>query len=189
MLHVCFDCYGSYTTDSVYQWDLNRQLSIKGLDFDSAPSIHFTNKTREEALVVQSSISDGVITCDVPNILLQERYDITAYICSLVDQKLVTYETIKIPIIRRAKPANYVYTDNVEITTYDSLMAEITRVDDKLTDYMENNSQALEDKADKLDLEDLEARVKANEDNIALITGTIETVDESLTAIADTDTF
>lgn len=128
MLQVCFDCYGSYTTDSVYQWDLNRRLAIRGLDYDSAPAIHFSNKKSKEALVVQSTIEDGVIYCDVPNILLQEPYDIVGYVCECLDQELTTYETIRIPVKPRVKPADYAYEDNVEILTYYALMSEITSV-------------------------------------------------------------
>lgn len=128
MLQVCFDCYGSYTTDSVYQWDLNRRLAIRGLDYASAPAIHFSNKKSAEALVVQSTIEDGVIYCDVPNILLQEPYDIVGYVCESLDQEVTTYETIRIPVKPRVKPADYAYSDNVEILTYYSLMAEISSV-------------------------------------------------------------
>lgn len=128
MLQVCFDCYGTYTTDSVYQWDLNRRLAIRGLDYDSAPAIHFSNKKSTEALVVQSTIEDGVIYCEVPNILLQEPYDIVGYVCESLDQELTTYETIRIPVNKRVKPADYAYEDNVEILTYYSLISEITSV-------------------------------------------------------------
>lgn len=128
MLQVCFDCYGSYTTDSVYQWDLNRRLAIRGLDYDSAPAIHFSNKKSTQALVVQSTIEDGVIYCDVPNILLQEPYDIVGYVCECLDQELTTHEMIRIPVKPRVKPADYAYENNVEILTYYALMSEITSV-------------------------------------------------------------
>lgn len=149
MLQVCFECYASYTTDSVYQWDLNRRLAIRGLDYDSAPAIHFSNKMSTEALVVQSTIEDGVIYCDVPNILLQEPYDIIGYVCSCVDQELTTYETIRIPVITRVKPADYAYSDNVEILTYYALMSEITSVKASTEKELENLDAS---KASKVEL-------------------------------------
>lgn len=149
MLQVCFECYASYTTDSVYQWDLNRRLAIRGLDYDSAPAIHFSNKMSTEALVVQSTIEDGVIYCDVPNILLQEPYDIIGYVCSCVDQELTTYETIRIPVITRVKPADYAYEDNVEILTYYALMSEITSVKASTEKELENLDAS---KASKVEL-------------------------------------
>lgn len=161
MLQVCFDCYGSYTTDSVYQWDLNRRLAIRGLDYDSAPAIHFSNKKSTEALVVQSTIEDGVIYCDVPNILLREPYDIVGYVCECLDQELTTYETIRIPVNKRVKPADYAYEDNVEILTYYSLMSEITSV--KASTERTFNSMD-ESKASKSELSAVKAEVVNNLD-------------------------
>lgn len=167
MLQVCFDCYGSYTTDSVYQWDLNRRLAIRGLDYDSAPAIHFSNKKSTEALVVQSTIEDGVIYCDVPNILLQEHYDIVGYVCSSLDQELTTYETIRIPVKQRVKPADYAYSDNVEILTYYALMSEITSV--KASTEKDLNIMDAS-KASKAELNAVKAEVENNLDtNIAKV--------------------
>lgn len=161
MLQVCFDCYGTYTTDSVYQWDLNRRLAIHGLDYDSAPAIHFSNKKSTEALVVQSTIEDGVIYCDVPNILLQEPYDIVGYVCECLDQELTTYETIRIPVKPRVKPADYAYENNVEILTYYSLMSEITSV--KASTEKDLNSMDAS-KASKAELNAVKSEVENNMD-------------------------
>lgn len=176
MLQVCFDCYGTYTTDSVYQWDLNRRLAIRGLDYNSAPTIHFSNKKSTEALVVQSSIEDGVIYCDVPNILLQESYDIVGYVCETLDQELTTYETIRIPVKPRVKPADYVYSDNVDILTYYSLMSEITSVkastEKKVKDLEVNTEKKINDldasKASKLELNAVKVEVE-NKINIDIL--------------------
>ncbi len=169
MLQVCFDCYGTYTTDSVYQWDLNRRLAIRGLDYDSAPAIHFSNKKSTEALVVQSTIEDGVIYCDVPNILLQEPYDIVGYVCECLDQELTTYETIRIPIKPRVKPADYAYENNVEILTYYALMSEITSV--KASTEKEVNNMSTQFNAVKAEINSDIAKVKNDlskaEDEIA----------------------
>ena len=170
MLQVCFDCYGSYTTDSVYQWDLNRRLAIRGLDYDSAPAIHFSNKKSTEALVVQSTIEDGVIYCDVPNILLQESYDIVGYVCECLDQELTTYETIRIPVKPRVKPADYAYSDNVEILTYYSLMAEISSV--KASTEKEVNSMNNQFNAVKAEIDSDLAKV---ENDLSKVEGEVAT--------------
>lgn len=161
MLQVCFDCYGSYTTDSVYQWDLNRRLAIRGLDYDSAPAIHFSNKKSTQALVVQSTIEDGVIYCDVPNILLQEPYDIVGYVCECLDQELTTHEMIRIPVKLRVKPADYAYENNVEILTYYSLMSEITSVKASTEKDIKSMDAS---KASKAELNAVKAEVESNLD-------------------------
>lgn len=173
MLQVCFDCYGTYTTDSVYQWDLNRRLAIRGLDYNSAPTIHFSNKKSTEALVVQSTIEDGVIYCDVPNILLQEPYDIVGYVCESLDQEITTYETIRIPVKPRVKPADYMYSDNVEILTYYALMSEITSVkastEKKVKNLEVNTEKKINDldasKASKLELNAVKVEVESDLDS------------------------
>lgn len=122
MLRVCFNCYGNYTTDRVYQWDQNHILSIRGLEVTQAPAIHFCNKKSDTALVVQSKIdSDGVITVNVPNILLESPYDIIAYVHLYDSNNAKTIEVINIPLIKRVKPDDYQFEENIEIMTFERL--------------------------------------------------------------------
>lgn len=121
MLRVCFNCYGNYTTDSVYQWDLNHILQIVGLTVNNAPTIHFTNKKRDTAIVVQSEMVDGVISAPVPNELLQEPYNVIAYVHIYEDNHAKTIETVNIPVKPRAKPDDYQFTDNVDVMNFERL--------------------------------------------------------------------
>lgn len=148
MLRVNFTGYNSYVTDSLYQWDLNQVFSIEGLNVEIAPVIHFANKIMSEAIVVQSKLNNGIISCDVPNALLQFSYDVVAYLCSDVDQKRTAYEKIIIPVIPRRKPADYLFTDNIPILTYESLVAEMGTFYAKSIDYAERKSNDLENKID-----------------------------------------
>jgi hypothetical protein len=141
MLRVNFTGYNSYITDSLYQWDLNQEFSIQGLSVDVAPVIHFSNKCMSEAIVVQSKMNDnGVITCKVPNALLQFSCDITAHLCSSADQMCKAYETIVIPIIPRKKPVDYLYTDNVPILTYEAIEADIQTYYNKAVKYVNDRN-------------------------------------------------
>lgn len=136
MLRVNFTGYNSYVTDSLYQWDLNQEFSIEGLSVDVAPVIHFSNKCMSEAIVVQSKKDDnGVITCAVPNALLQFSCDMIAHLCSSADQMCKAYEKIVIPIIPRKKPVDYLYTDNVPILTYEAIEADIQTYYNKAVSY------------------------------------------------------
>ena len=124
MLRVCFNCYGNYTTDSVYQWDLNHTLQITGISVTNAPTVHFTNKKRDTAIVVQSKIVDDVITAPVPNELLQEPYNVIAYVHTYDDNHAKTIETVNIPVRPRAKPDDYQFTDNVDVMNFERLEAD-----------------------------------------------------------------
>ena len=125
MISVNFSSYNKYVTDSLYQWDLNRKLVINGLNVSVAPVIVFANRHIDRGIVVQSKLNDGVITCDVPNALLQFPCPITASLCNVSDQEYKAYETVLIPVIARVMPADYLYTDNVPILTYEAIKADL----------------------------------------------------------------
>ena len=125
MIKAEFQKYGSYTTDSLYQWDLNQELQFVNTDISVAPVIHFCNRKSKESLLVQSTLTEGIITCPVPNVLLQEPFDIIAYIVSMEAQKATTLFKMLIPVNRRLKPSDYEYTDNIPILTYEAIKADI----------------------------------------------------------------
>ena len=98
-----------YTTDSLYQWDKNQVLEIRGLSLSSIPEIHFTNNTMDRAIVRQASMDDaGVITVNVPNSLLQKPYSITAYVCVYEGETFESLHKIAIPVNARPKPNDYI---------------------------------------------------------------------------------
>lgn len=125
MISVNFQSYNKYVTDSLYQWDLNRKLVINGLNVSVAPVIVFANRHIDRGIVVQSKLNAGVITCDVPNALLQFPCPITASLCNVSDQEYKAYETVFIPVIARVMPADYLYSDNIPILTYESIKADL----------------------------------------------------------------
>lgn len=123
MLNVNFNGYGKYVTDHLYQWDKNRVLSITGLNLDVVPEIHFTNVTMDKAIVRQSTVTDGVIKADIPNSLLQAPFAIIAYVGVYEGILFKTIETIKIPVITRARPADYTI-ENTDGEVYSFLALE-----------------------------------------------------------------
>lgn len=127
MLRVCFNSYESYTTDQVYQWDQNHTLRIVGLNLDYAPAIHFANKKSTEAIVVHSTKDGEDITAPIPNLLLQEPYNIIAYIhiYDVEDENAKTIEVINIPLIKRIKPSEYQFEDNSDIMNFERLETDI----------------------------------------------------------------
>lgn len=112
---TCLDSYGEVITN-LTQWDVNQSLTIENTGLTSAPLFHFCNKNSKEALVVKSTLENGVITVKVPNILLQEGIPIIAYLyaySSLTSGK--TLATIKIPVRPRPKPSDYEYVGNIDV--------------------------------------------------------------------------
>lgn len=125
MLRVCFNCYGSYTTDSIYQWDQNHTLTISGLDIETISAVHFCNKKRDEAIVVNVTRNNDSVTAPIPNELLQEPYNVIAYVHTVDDNNAKTIEIITIPLIKRVRPSEYQFTDNVEIKNFEKLEKDI----------------------------------------------------------------
>lgn len=149
----CYD-YRNKVITNFTQWDVNQTITIKNLDVDNAPIFHFYNKNCTESIGVQSVLTDGNITVDVPNILLESDLiiNIFVYLITKVSGKSI-YE-FRIPVDSKKKPADYLYIDNIKelITsgyTLDSIKQElnksITNAENKLAELnIENNkSQTL----------------------------------------------
>ena len=111
----------------LYQWDLNQTLEIRGLNVATAPQIHFSVRGIKAALVTQSVISDNVITVKIPNLILQYGKDVNAYVYIAENDAKSTVKTIIIPVVSRAKPADYVYDEDVPESVKEKLDAEIAR--------------------------------------------------------------
>lgn len=108
------------------QWDLNRNLVLYLQDYDLSilPEVHFCNKKSTEALVVKPSIHNNqekAIIADVPNILLQQPYPISAYVymSNVKNDEQKTVVATTIIVNARVKPASYIYEDNVDYDTTD----------------------------------------------------------------------
>lgn len=126
MLHVNFNAYASYVTDSLYQWDINQKLVINGLGLSVAPEIHFDNADMDRAIVRQSEITDGAIIVDIPNSLLQSALTIKAYVGVYEGDTFKVIETIEIPVIAKKKPFDYTIEDSDgEIHSFKRLENEI----------------------------------------------------------------
>ena len=151
MIKAQFKSYGSYVTDSVYQWDLNQKLSISGLVMSSAPVIAYSSKAVKKAIIVQSKIVDGVINCDIPNALLQFDNDITAHLCSLENKQYKAVEKMIIPVIKRAMPADYLFTDNVPILTYEAIEADIQHYYNLSKSYTDNAKSEIDIERKRID--------------------------------------
>lgn len=111
-----------YTVDSLYQWDVNQKLEIRGLSLANSPEIHFSNTDMSRAIVRQTIVDDaGVITVDVPNSLLQKQYKINAYICIHEGDTFKSLYRIEIPVKARTKPSDYTIEDDEEIYSFNAL--------------------------------------------------------------------
>lgn len=113
---------GTYTVESLYQWDVNQTLVIYGLSLPSVPEVHFTNKAMGKAIVRQATMdAAGVVSAEVPNSLLQNPYPIQAYVCLYEGATFETRYKIDIPMIARNKPEDYTLKDDPEVYSFNAL--------------------------------------------------------------------
>lgn len=151
MIKVNFSAYGTYKTDSLYQWDKNQVLSVEGINVTVSPEVHFTNADMGRAIVKQGSITDGVLTADIPNSLLQSNLMIKAYICVYDENTFKTIETINIPVIARKKPEDYVLSiSDDEYYSFVSMENHINNIIKTINKNYENNVTALSTRVDNL---------------------------------------
>lgn len=105
------DCYdsGGRVLNHFTQWDVNQRLIVKDVDISSAPLFYFSNHINRASLVVQSTIEDDAVYADVPNILLQKASSLIVHICYSENDSMRSRYTLRIPILPRKRPNDYVY--------------------------------------------------------------------------------
>ena len=106
-----------------YQWDTGQRLII---DDATVVEAHFCNRTDDCSLTCEVYTDGGKRVVDVPNILLQDNWDIRVYAyCGNYTKVEERYE-----VVRRSKPADYVYTET-ETKTYNTLENRIEALEEQ----------------------------------------------------------
>ena len=119
----------TYTADTLYQWDVNQTLEIRGLSLASIPEIHYTNAAMERALVRQATMdAAGVVRAEIPNGLLQKPYKVVAYVCVYEGSGFRSLYKVEIPMKERPQPSDYVLVDDPDVYSFTVLEAKIDRV-------------------------------------------------------------
>lgn len=122
--------------DELFQWDINRQIIVSDASIDA---VHYSNRTDDSALVVEVKEKNGLRVADIPNILLQESWDINVYgYCD----GYYTKQAARIKVKPRTKPESYVYTET-EVLNYNTVMEKIDKVENNIgevvNDYLIKN--------------------------------------------------
>ena len=108
--------------DELFQWDINRQIIVSDASIDA---VHYSNRTDDSALVVEVKEKNGLRVADIPNILLQESWDINVYgYCD----GYYTKQAARIKVKPRTKPESYVYTET-EVLNYNTIMEKIDTIE------------------------------------------------------------
>lgn len=120
---------------SFYQWDTNQRLIIEDASINE---VHFCNRTSDCSLVCEVYEENGLRLVDVPNILLQDDWTIRVYAYCTNYTKIEE----KFLVLRRSKPADYIYTET-EIKTFARLENRMDELEATVS--VEGIAQAVED--------------------------------------------
>ena len=111
------------SSNHLYQWDKGQQLEIKGLGVSKAPEIHFGVNGSMLAIVVNSTLSGGIVYADIPNEILMSGKDLRVYVH--IDG--TTIKNILIPVFKRNMPENYV-VDSSNVTWIEEFETEANEI-------------------------------------------------------------
>lgn len=132
---TCYDKYGR-VIEKIVQWDVGQSISIKGYDLTSyAPQIHFANANSEKALVVESVLSGGLLSCQVPNSLARENLPIIMYIYDAVGETGKTNTIIKIPVTPRPMPEDVVSVNDPDVISLKEVLRQAKEYMNKAQNY------------------------------------------------------
>lgn len=115
---------------ALYQWDLNQRLILSdiGLDVEAHFSCSYDDK---DSLVLLTYEDNGLIYCNIPNILLQRRGVIYVYLYVREEDQTYTKHHSEILVIPREKPDDYVYTET-EVFTYMKIEGRVKTLEQKM---------------------------------------------------------
>ena len=133
MIQANFNAYASYITDSLWQWDLNQTLELRGLNLSSAPEVHFSNANMDRAIVRQATNVDQVVRVEIPNSLLQDPLTIQAHVGIYEGKTFKVIEKVVIPVNPRKRPFDYQIQDSdEEIYSFKELENKLNNVLDEI---------------------------------------------------------
>lgn len=130
---TCFDSDNNLLK-TLYQWDNNQVMTVRGIDMPPIPVFHFCNRRSHIALVVSPEVSGSDLTVKIPNILLQQAEPIIAYVYQDTDNDgYRTMRAIHIPVIPRPKPDDYEYEENIDYISVAVLNSRLSELLHELT--------------------------------------------------------
>lgn len=96
------------TVTGLTQWDRGQTMQIACPNLPSAFQVHFANRKSKKAVVVQATGENNVATVVIPDVMLQQPFELFAYL--YFDENLIgeTTKTVRMPVERRKKPDDYV---------------------------------------------------------------------------------
>ena len=115
MVQVNFP-YGSKeaTSSALYQWDYGQKLQIYGIELsDVIIQVHFCDKSCDRTIVRLATLFDAITSnpyyvVSIPDSLLENDWEIPAFIYKVDSESENTTYRIKLPVFKRKKPEEFI---------------------------------------------------------------------------------
>lgn len=120
---VACDVNGDSITGLV-QWDKDVYVYLRDSGIDNAYRVHFFNNTMDEALVVDSTYSGGILKVKIPNTLLTQPYIITGYVNVTKNDEAKCLYGFKINIRKKPKPSDIVHVNSDDYISIEKIREE-----------------------------------------------------------------
>ena len=116
-----------YTSDgmsinALVQWDKNIYVYFFDNEFEDAYNVHFFTNEMEEDFIVESTLEDNILRVKVPDDLIAKGKPIMAYICIYEGEMYKNAFYFKLPVRKRPKPSNYIYTGSSDYIIIQTLI-------------------------------------------------------------------
>lgn len=108
---IVYDADGNSITN-LTQYDQDVCIYASASNIDNAYHVEFFNNTMDEALVMESTYSNGILKVKIPNSLLIQPYTIIGYINITKNNESKCSYGFKIHIRKKPKPQDFIYVEN-----------------------------------------------------------------------------
>ena len=115
----------------LYQWDTGRVVQIDPDSNYVIHEVHFATKKMDFAYVAKTYTENGKTYCKIPDILLQQYYDIYCYEVRENEDGEESTSTTIFKVTKRNRPLDYIYTDP-EKYTYKELENRLKVLENRL---------------------------------------------------------
>ena len=151
------------------QWDRGVTIYLSSDLISDAHPVHFQNARTAEAIVMESTYEDDILSVEVPDVLLERTYPITGFVFVTDDDSGRSLLVFEIQVRPRPKPADTVYENTQEYLTVSSLL-------EQLTDAVETAQAAAESAAEYaggiVSIEQTVTSTESSGENVVTITAT-----------------
>ena len=93
--------------EPLWQWDYGQTLIIKGIENVQVVQVHFCDRSCTEAIVRIGTLVDDEIEVAIPDSLLENEWDINAFVYICGEGCGQTIKHVQIPVLKRKKPGDY----------------------------------------------------------------------------------